>query len=266
MIPTKPKGPTQAGSRIPKRRSREYLSGSRIIRAVDTAMLSRGSSAPPSVTHTGLPQWAFLVAIDIDAMTPRGPKGLSSPKTVSTPPPNSESPARYAQGRPGRIPSISMKPLVPSNPGPPKDPKSFWAPWPAIREPCTTRTIIGAASFSLEPLDLVVFILTPSVVFSGVVKLPASRAPAEGLSEFPDRLLEGVLQRGISALLTAVGVGCGRPCPRRPEAVMSPPHYPSDLSDQEWAILEPLLSSAEKRGRVRRSGRTNTSRTPSSTS
>jgi hypothetical protein len=37
--------------------------------------------------------------------------------------------------------------------------------------------------------------------------------------------------------------------PRRPEAVMSQPHYPSDLSDQEWAILEPLLSSAEKRGR-----------------
>ena len=30
---------------------------------------------------------------------------------------------------------------------------------------------------------------------------------------------------------------------------MSPPHYPSDLSDQEWAILQPLLSSAEKRGR-----------------
>ena len=30
---------------------------------------------------------------------------------------------------------------------------------------------------------------------------------------------------------------------------MSPPRYPSDLSDQEWAILEPLLSSAEKRGR-----------------
>ena len=30
---------------------------------------------------------------------------------------------------------------------------------------------------------------------------------------------------------------------------MSPPHYPSDLSDKEWSILEPLLSSAEKRGR-----------------
>jgi putative transposase len=30
---------------------------------------------------------------------------------------------------------------------------------------------------------------------------------------------------------------------------MPPPRYPSDLSDEEWAILEPLLSSAEKRGR-----------------
>jgi hypothetical protein len=62
--------------------------------AVDTAMLRTGSSAPPSVTQMGLPQWAFLVAIDMAPMTPSGPKGLSSPKTVSTPPPNSESPAR----------------------------------------------------------------------------------------------------------------------------------------------------------------------------
>jgi hypothetical protein len=85
---------TEAGSRIPKMRSREYLSGSRIMRAVETAMLRRGSSAPPSVTQMGLPQWAFLVAIDMDAMTPSGPKGFSSPKAVSTPPPNSESPAR----------------------------------------------------------------------------------------------------------------------------------------------------------------------------
>ena len=30
---------------------------------------------------------------------------------------------------------------------------------------------------------------------------------------------------------------------------MPPPRYPSDLSDAEWAILKPLLSSAEKRGR-----------------
>ena len=30
---------------------------------------------------------------------------------------------------------------------------------------------------------------------------------------------------------------------------MPPPRYPSDLSDEEWRILEPLLSSAEKRGR-----------------
>ena len=59
-----------------------------------------------------------------------------------------------------------MKPLVPSNPGPPKDPKSFWAPWPAIREPCTTRTIAGAASFTLEVLIFEVFTLTPSASVS----------------------------------------------------------------------------------------------------
>jgi|SRR5215216_675296 len=30
---------------------------------------------------------------------------------------------------------------------------------------------------------------------------------------------------------------------------MPPPRYPSDLSDEEWAILEPLLSRVERRGR-----------------
>jgi len=53
-----------------------------------------------------------------------------------------------------------MKPLVPSSPCPPKDPNSFWEPWPAIRDPCTKRTINGAESLTLE-----VFTLTPSVAF-----------------------------------------------------------------------------------------------------
>lgn len=30
---------------------------------------------------------------------------------------------------------------------------------------------------------------------------------------------------------------------------MSSPRYPSDLSDEEWELLQPLLSSAERRGR-----------------
>src|SRR3954452_2325882 len=60
------------------------------------------------------------------------------------------------------MPSISMKPLVPLSPGPPNEPKSFWAPWPAIREPCTKRTIVGAVSFTLE-----VSTLTPFDVFVG---------------------------------------------------------------------------------------------------
>src|ERR671923_3013188 len=58
-----------------------------------------------------------------------------------------------------------MKPLVPSNPGPPKDPKSFWAPWPAISDPCTKRTINGADSLTFE-----VFILSPSLAFSALTR------------------------------------------------------------------------------------------------
>jgi putative transposase len=80
----------------------------------------------------------------------------------------------------------------------------------------------------------------------------ASRASITELSSpiyFSDSLLEGVLQRGISAFLRTVGVGCGRPDPRRPEAIIPPPRYPSDLSGEEWASLEPLLTSPEKRGR-----------------
>ena len=64
-----------------------------------------------------------------------------------------------------------MKPLVPSNPGPPKDPKSFWAPWPAIRDPCAKRTISGGDSFTLGPLDLAVLTFAPSVAYSGPIDL-----------------------------------------------------------------------------------------------
>jgi hypothetical protein len=76
-----------------------------------------------------------------------------------------------------------MKPLVPSKPGPPKDPKSFWAPWPAIREPCAKRTINGADSFVLEPPDLpavlAVGIFTPFVAFCGLVDPLARRRSEE---------------------------------------------------------------------------------------
>ena len=40
--------------------------------------------------------------------------------------------------------------------------------------------------------------------------------------------------------------------------------YPSDLSDAEWALLEPLLQSSERRGRPR-SGPPGAWRMPSST-
>ena len=45
-----------------------------------------------------------------------------------------------------------------------------------------------------------------------------------------------------------VGVGCRRSCTLTLGGHHAPLRYPSDLSDAEWAILEPLLASAEKRG------------------
>ena len=46
---------------------------------------------------------------------------------------------------------------------------------------------------------------------------------------------------------------------------MPPPRYPSDLSDEEWALLEPLLASSEKRGRPPKWPTPGASPTPSST-
>src|SRR5829696_7551893 len=62
MITTSPKGATHAGRRIPKVLSREYFPGPLSRRAVEIAVFVTGSSAPPSVTQIGLPQWAFAVA------------------------------------------------------------------------------------------------------------------------------------------------------------------------------------------------------------
>jgi hypothetical protein len=82
MITTSPKGATHAGRRIPKVLSREYFPGPLSRRAVEIAVFVTGSSAPPSVTQIGLPQWAFAVAMVIEATTPIGPKGLSSPSKL----------------------------------------------------------------------------------------------------------------------------------------------------------------------------------------
>jgi hypothetical protein len=81
IIPTRPTGPTQRGRRMPRTRSRENASGSRIMRAVEIAMLRTGSSAPPSVTQIGLPQCAFLVAMQRKGYrdTPRVTTILTTP-------------------------------------------------------------------------------------------------------------------------------------------------------------------------------------------
>src|SRR5215208_4294855 len=151
MMATSPSGASQRVRRRPRARSRSHFPGPFRMRAVAVAMLVTGSSAPPSVTQIGLPDRALTVAIA--PMMPRGPRGLRNPSAVSTPPPNSESPARNAQGRPGVRPSISMKPLVPSSPGPLNEPNSFWAPWPVSREPSTSRNITAARLPMLSSLN-----------------------------------------------------------------------------------------------------------------
>src|SRR5918998_4883253 len=85
-------------------------------------------------------------------MIPRGPSGLSNPKSDSTPPPNSEPPARMAQGRPGRSPMDSSQALVPPRPYPPHQPNNFCAPWPSISEPTIARKINSARLPTISPL------------------------------------------------------------------------------------------------------------------
>ncbi len=127
-MPTRPKGVIQPGSLIPSILSSEYLSGPLRMRANAIVMSTTGSSAPPLVTHIGLPLWAVAVAIAMEPMTPRGPRGLSRPRAVRAPPPSSEAIASCAHCLPGFKPSISIKPAVPSGPGPSNDPKAFCAP------------------------------------------------------------------------------------------------------------------------------------------
>jgi len=79
---------------MPGALSSDHLPGPFITGAVAAAMPVTGSSAPPSVTQIGLLAWAVIVAIAIEPMTPIGPIGLRNPSSVSTPPPNSKSPAR----------------------------------------------------------------------------------------------------------------------------------------------------------------------------
>src|SRR5215208_2853361 len=94
-----------------------------------------------------------------------------------------------------------------------------------------------------------------------MVRLRAWRCSftSESLSNFPDDLAFHVplINRGALSLLAEalrefgkqdgypvgiVGVGCGRSrTTQHPEAAMPPPRYPSDLSDEERVILEPLL-------------------------
>jgi hypothetical protein len=78
--------------------------------------------------------------------------------------------------------------------------------------------------------------------------------------------LEGVLQRGISALPTTVGVGCGRRDSRCPEAVSCPHRATRQTSPTKSGPSSNRCSPRPRSAAVRRSGRLGTWPTPSSTS
>src|SRR5215210_9318132 len=89
---------------------------------------------------------------------PRGPRGLRNPRTMSTPPPNSDSPAAMAQGPPGRNPRDSSQPLVPCKPCPSNQTNNFCDPWPAINEPKVARKISKARLRATSALRLFLFL------------------------------------------------------------------------------------------------------------
>jgi hypothetical protein len=148
------------GSRMPSARSSEYLPGPISIRALAIAVFVKGSSAPPLVAQMGFScnGWTFAMAIAMDPVTPRGPRGLRNPRSMSMPPPNSESPAPIAQGLPGRNPRDSSQPLVPRNPYPSNQPNNFCDPWPAINEPKVARKISKARLRATSPPRLFLFL------------------------------------------------------------------------------------------------------------
>jgi hypothetical protein len=79
--------------------------------------------------------------------------------------------------------------------------------------------------------------------------LPARSPRFEVVERFQTVSRWSFAYKGL-ALSAVVGVGCGRPGPaRQREAAIPPRRYPSDLSDEEWVLLESLLSKAEKRAR-----------------
>src|SRR3954464_10078424 len=82
-------------------------------------------------------------------MTPMiaaAPSGVRKPHPTPPPPPTPPGPAAGACRWPGRRPSPSKNCPVPAMPCPPKEPKSFWAPWAAKSPPTTMRRTNSARS------------------------------------------------------------------------------------------------------------------------
>src|SRR3954454_16705763 len=86
------------------------------------------------------------MAVVITAVIAAPAAGVARPRASRAPPPISVAPAAMACLRPGRSPSDSSQPPVPSGPKPPNHPKTFWAPWPK-KSPPRSRRVTRMKSF-----------------------------------------------------------------------------------------------------------------------
>src|SRR5919199_338901 len=189
------------GSRTPSARSSEYLPGPISIRALAIAVFVKGSSAPPLVAQIGFScnGWTLAVAIAMAPVTPRGPRGLRNPRSISTPPPNSESPAAMAQALPGRNSRDSSQSLVPCKPCPSNQPNNFCDPWPAINQPKVARKISKARLRAPSPLRLF-FLLGDAKLLTTSPPSPFSRGLASLLQsvDIPVSTLKNTRLLGIA--------------------------------------------------------------------
>src|SRR5579875_476584 len=100
-----------------------------------------GNSRPLLLFQKPFFQWLLAIAINIAPNIPAAPSGVKKPSARERPPPTSPRITRLAHSTGGFKPILSCIFMVPLNPGPPNQPKSFCAPWAAIVKPATSRRI-----------------------------------------------------------------------------------------------------------------------------
>jgi hypothetical protein len=115
-----------------------------------------------------------------------------------------------------------------------------------MREPCAKRTINGADSLTLEPLDLAAVILTPSVAFSGGSSTSRSEEARKLTRSHKLYTLDGSNKPPMSSRPYSPECVEGEFCEVRPEGVLRiPPSAWTRASAKYNGAVGYLISAAE---------------------